>query len=47
MDGETYSAHDVLMIREVGFAVLAPVDLVAAQVNIVCETHLDLRLSAP
>jgi hypothetical protein len=34
-----YAAYYVLVIREVGFAVLAPVDLVAVQIRIVCEAH--------
>lgn len=30
------------MVREVRFAVLAAVNLVAAQICVVCETHLDV-----
>ncbi len=35
----TYSAYDVFMVREVRLAVLAAVDLVAIQVDVVREPH--------
>jgi len=35
----TYSAYDVFMVREMRLAVLATVDLVAVQVDIVREPH--------
>jgi hypothetical protein len=35
----TYSAYDVFMVREVRLAVLAAVDLVAIEIDIVGETH--------
>jgi hypothetical protein len=36
----TYSRNDILVVREVGFAVLAAIDLGAVQVDIVGEAHL-------
>ena len=35
----TYSAYDVFMVREMRLAVLAAVDLVAIEIDIVGETH--------
>ena len=35
----TYSAYDVFMVREVRLAVLAAVDLMAIQVDVVREPH--------
>lgn len=32
----TYPAYDVLMISQMSFAVLAAIDLVAVQVDVVC-----------
>jgi len=32
-------ANDIVVVREMRFAALAAVDLVAIQVDIVCETH--------
>ena len=37
--GATNSGNDVLMIRQMSFAVLATVDLVAVEIDIVRETH--------
>ena len=39
----THPANDVLMIRQVRLAVLTPINLVAVQVGVVRETHLDRR----
>ena len=38
-EGGTYTADDVVVVREVGFAVLAAVDLVTVQIRVICETH--------
>lgn len=35
----TYSAYDIFMVREVRLAVLAAIDLVAVQVDVVREPH--------
>jgi hypothetical protein len=37
--GGAYSADDIFMVAEVRLAVLAAVDLVAVQIDVVCETH--------
>lgn len=36
MEGSSYPTDNVLMITEVGFAVLTTIDLVAIQVDVVC-----------
>lgn len=36
----TYPTDDILMVAQMGLAVFASVDLVAVQVDIVCQTHL-------
>lgn len=35
----TYAAYDILVVRQVSFAVLAAIDLMAVQIDIICETH--------
>jgi hypothetical protein len=37
--GWSYAADYIVVVREVGFAVLAPVDLVAVQIRVICEAH--------
>ena len=39
MEGGTYAADEALVLGEVGFAVLAAVDLVAGEVVVVYQTH--------
>ena len=36
----TYSAYDVFMVREMRFAVLAAVNLLTVQINVVGEPHI-------
>lgn len=44
---DTYPADNVLVVGEVGFAVLAAVDLVTVQVRIVRQAHgRSIRLSS-
>lgn len=35
-----YSADDILVVRQVCFAALAPVDAAGVEVDVVCESHL-------
>jgi hypothetical protein len=37
--GDAYPTYDIFMVSEVCFAVLAPVDAVAVEIRVVCETH--------
>ena len=39
MWGGTYSAHDVIVVGEMGLAVLASEDAVAVEVDVVGEAH--------
>ena len=38
--GSAYPTYDILMVAQMSLTVLASVDLVAIQVDIVCQTHL-------
>ncbi len=44
-DMSTYAADNVIMIRQMGFAVLATVYAVRIQVDVVCQPHLCERLA--
>lgn len=35
-----YSADDVLVVRQVCFAALAPVDAAGVEIDVICEPHL-------
>jgi hypothetical protein len=38
-EGRTYSADDIIVVGEVGFAALAAVDAAAVEVRVVSEAH--------
>lgn len=40
VDGGCYSADNILVVRQVCFAALAPVNAAGVEIDVVCESHL-------